>query len=123
MPYIINKELCVGCGSCAYACLFGAPEFVDELTVFDIAAEKCRSCGQCVDVCPVSAISPSADNVVIKKVSIDAEKCIGCSLCARNCPADAISGVIKQPFVVDQSRCIHCGVCKTKCKKDAIIIE
>ncbi len=124
MSFVIDKEKCLGCGACAFICLFNVPEPVNfEKSLYTIDAEKCRSCGQCENICPNNAISSSADNKPIKKVSIDKEKCIGCSLCARNCPTGAPQGKIKEPFEIDQSKCIKCGVCAEKCRKEAIIVE
>jgi Fe-S-cluster-containing hydrogenase component 2 len=48
--------------------------------------ELCTGCGACVEVCPVDAISLSAD-----KAQIDGEKCVDCGVCVGECPTDAIS--------------------------------
>ena len=55
-----------------------------------ILEEKCSSCGLCVDVCPVEAISP------IGVYKINAELCIACGLCQESCPSLAIS--ISEPI-------------------------
>jgi ferredoxin len=47
-------------------------------------SEECISCGACVDVCPVSAISEGEGKYVI-----DAATCIDCGACADTCPVDA----------------------------------
>lgn len=47
--------------------------------------DECISCGQCVEECPVDAISEGEDIYVI-----DAEKCIDCGACAAVCPVEAI---------------------------------
>lgn len=124
MAFIIDENKCLGCGACAFMCLFNIPQAVNsEKSLYTIDAEKCHGCGQCENICPNDAIHPSADHKPIKNVTINAENCVGCSLCARNCPTGAPKGKIKEPFEIDQSKCIQCGVCATKCKKDAIVIE
>lgn len=124
MAYVIDESKCLGCGACAYMCLFKIPQAVNsDKSLYSIDKDKCMGCGQCENICPNSAIHPAEDHKPIKKVYINQENCIGCSLCARACPAGAPKGVIKQPFEIDQSRCIKCGVCATKCKKEAIVVE
>lgn len=46
----------------------------------------CVSCGSCVNVCPMSAIS------VWKGVTavVDKNRCVGCRKCILECPAGAI---------------------------------
>ena len=48
----VNEELCVGCGACVQACLFGAIELEEKARI----TEACRGCGSCVSVCPCEAI-------------------------------------------------------------------
>jgi hypothetical protein len=48
-------------------------------------ADLCLGCGQCVEICPASAI-----NVETKITSIDYNACKGCGECLRVCPAHAI---------------------------------
>ncbi len=51
----------------------------------EINNEKCTGCGQCVDVCPVEAITMNDD-----KAKIDQETCIECGACVSECPNEAI---------------------------------
>ncbi len=51
-----------------------------------VVAEKCDSCGVCVKVCPVGAITASAEG----GVSINPISCIGCGVCVPRCPKGAM---------------------------------
>jgi L-aspartate semialdehyde sulfurtransferase ferredoxin len=59
--------------------------------LIEVEAEKCFSCGSCVALCPVEAISVTQDSTV----QFDKEKCVGstCSICVDACPARAIKSV------------------------------
>lgn len=56
--------------------------------LIEVDSEKCFSCGSCVALCPVGAISVTEDY----SVKFDRSKCLGstCSLCVDACPARAI---------------------------------
>ena len=55
MSIRIDFDACIGCGTCAENCTFGALEFDGEKPVYNV--EKCTSCSLCVDNCPVKALS------------------------------------------------------------------
>jgi Pyruvate/2-oxoacid:ferredoxin oxidoreductase delta subunit len=59
--------------------------------LIEVDEEKCFSCGSCVALCPVEAISIDKDS----SVKFDKEKCVGstCSICVDACPARAITSV------------------------------
>lgn len=54
MPAKVDKEACVGCGTCVDACPEAAIEMDDEFAKVDEA--RCNECGTCVDSCPTQAI-------------------------------------------------------------------
>ena len=54
-----------------------------------INEEKCTSCGGCIDLCPVIAISMIHDTV-----SVNADTCTECGTCIKVCP-------LKAPFITD----------------------
>ena len=54
MAYVIDKEMCIGCGACVASCPVEAISFDDEGKAV-IDPEKCISCGTCGAVCPVGA--------------------------------------------------------------------
>jgi 2-oxoglutarate ferredoxin oxidoreductase subunit delta len=53
----------------------------------------CKGCGLCVEICPVKALSWSADNIGFlghKTPAVDINKCIACKQCQNICPECAI---------------------------------
>lgn len=123
MAFRIDENRCVGCGGCAFTCLFDAISANDDMSLYAIDETKCVECSQCFHVCPNDAISAPQGYRAIKKVTIIPEKCKGCSLCSRVCKAGAPKGVIKEPFEIDQEKCFKCGLCVTKCRFEAIETE
>ncbi len=59
--------------------------------LIEVESEECFSCGTCVSLCPVEAISIDKDGSVV----FNREKCVGstCSACVDACPTRAIKSV------------------------------
>jgi Fe-S-cluster-containing hydrogenase component 2 len=59
--------------------------------LIEVDSEKCISCGACITLCPVEAITMDEDAAVV----FNKEKCLGstCSACVDACPARAIKSV------------------------------
>jgi NAD-dependent dihydropyrimidine dehydrogenase PreA subunit len=55
MAYAIDKEVCVGCGSCAANCPVEAIKATDDNKY--AIGDTCVECGACAANCPVNAIS------------------------------------------------------------------
>jgi len=51
----VDRNKCIGCGTCAAVCPQDAISFEGGKAKID--PEKCVKCGTCADVCPVRAIS------------------------------------------------------------------
>ena len=86
---------CLGLGSCANACPFGAIEIVNNLAL--VHRELCVGCGKCVNVCPRGVISLAAAEADVHVYCNSPEKgalkrklckvgCIGCGKCAKTEP-------------------------------------
>ncbi len=119
---------CVGLGTCAARCPFGAIKIIDRVAVVDY--DQCRGCGVCVSACPKHLITlipydskhwvgcKSVDKGPITKSYCDVG-CISCRLCEKNCPVGAIS---VNDFVasIDNAKCIGCDICVQKCPRKII---
>ena len=66
---LVNRDLCIGCHSCALACPFGVPRYDSEEKM-----QKCRLCVErveaglqpaCVRVCPTGALRFEPTNKVL----------------------------------------------------------
>ena len=53
--------------------------------IMELDEEICNFCGNCVDICPVNAITIGDGSAVVDK-----EWCVGCGLCSTRCPLDAL---------------------------------
>lgn len=54
MAYKINKDECIGCGSCSSTCPVGCIS-QDDSGKYEINENDCIECGSCKNVCPVGA--------------------------------------------------------------------
>jgi len=53
----IDEEICIGCGSCAEVCPFGALVLDEVRRVMTVNEAICKGCGGCSAVCPSKAAS------------------------------------------------------------------
>lgn len=119
---------CLGLGSCADVCEFGAIHIVDGVAVVD--SDKCVACGKCVKTCPKGLITLVPEKNKYWVLCKNNEKgaavnkycstgCIGCKLCEKNCPKEAVK-VEDNHAVIDYKKCVNCGICASKCPKKII---
>lgn len=120
---------CIGHGSCATACAFGAISLVDGVAAVD--PDKCRGCGTCVSACPKGIIKLIPFDAVYWVGCMSEDKgaqtrtyceagCIACRICEKNCPTGAIS-VVGGRAQIDYGKCDACGVCYEKCPRKIIV--
>ncbi len=119
---------CLGGGSCAEICPYGAVKIKDGVSVID--KKLCEACGLCVRNCSKKVIEFIPKKAVVYvacsskckgKEVMGACKvgCIGCGLCAKNCPEGAITMVNNLP-VIDYDKCSGCKTCVAKCPRKTI---
>ncbi len=76
------------------------PWALDTFEPLDIAADRCKGCGLCVDICPKSVLA--LDDSLVNALGYhpvrltDAAACTSCALCARICP-DTVFAVFARP--------------------------
>ena len=119
---------CIGLGTCAAACKFGAIHIINGVSAVDY--EKCTACGACVKSCPKQIIKlipydakhwvgcSSADKGSITK-NYCSVGCIGCKICEKNCQTGAIK-VDGNIASIDYDKCTGCGICESKCPRKII---
>lgn len=123
---------CLGFGTCAKVCPFGAIKMSDE-GIPQVDRDKCRACNKCVLICPkkLFTLIPITHNIFVACNSHDAGKdtkavcpvgCIACKLCEKACPVDAIH-VIDNLAVVDYNKCTSCGECVKVCPMKTIRVR
>ncbi|MFX1326027.1 MAG: 4Fe-4S binding protein, partial [Promethearchaeota archaeon] len=65
---------------------FDKGKFMNAIFESNIEKDLCIACNNCVERCPVNAISIEEDFAIV-----DRNKCLGCGLCHRTCPEEAIT--------------------------------
>lgn len=95
---LIDITKCLDCNACTQACKMAnnVPEGVFRTQIHHFEAgvypqvtvgfmkHACKHCVEpaCVEICPVNALSKTAEGPVV----CDTDKCIGCQMCGKACP-------------------------------------
>jgi carbon-monoxide dehydrogenase iron sulfur subunit len=114
-----KSELCTYCRACESECSrTWFKEDNPEKSCIRITQDHiitCSQCGECINVCPVQAISRDSNGVVRIKKSI----CVGCFMCVGFCPESAMS---MSHDYLEPFKCVACGQCAKKCPGEAIYL-
>ena len=97
---VVDREKCVGCGTCAAECPRGVIALVPKKSKVQVGC------------------SNPLKGPFVKKVC--STGCIGCTLCVKACPKQAIS-MQGNLAVIDPALCVNCGLCVSKCPAKAIV--
>ena len=123
------KYGCLGLGTCAAACGFGAINVVEGVAVVD--QERCAGCMMCVKSCPRKLIIMATQDDDVNVCCSSMEKgailrkvceigCLGCRICEKVCKYGAIH-IHDNLAVIDHEKCTSCGDCAEKCPRRLIV--
>lgn len=122
-----NQDACISCHACETACSktwfkVDDPEksciLISE-TPKEGRTQKitaCTQCGECIQVCPVEALTRDKSGIV----RVNKPICVGCFICAGSCPEYAM--MVHRDHI-EPFKCVSCGQCVKVCPVDALKIE
>jgi ferredoxin len=79
-------------------------KFMNAIFESIIDEENCIGCGNCIERCPVKAIS------LEEIATVNRNLCLGCGLCASICPEEAISLKIRDDLNEPFDRVLEMGM-------------
>jgi len=125
MKYLAKDESkCIQCGNCEEVCSKTYFKINDRAKSCIQINERdknpeinvCDQCGECIDICPVMAISRDKLGVV----RINKKTCVGCFMCVGFCSKLSMR---QHDEYIEPFKCIACGLCAKKCPSEAIFMS
>jgi NAD-dependent dihydropyrimidine dehydrogenase PreA subunit len=130
---VLDPMLVCSCCSCCCEILgilnkFESPAtFTKSHFEATVIPEKCTACKQCVDMCPMGAITMVKRPGTYGKKAPARKKTAKKKVATRKAATKKKTATRKatpKMAVIDYKRCIGCGVCVTKCDKfEAIVLQ
>lgn len=120
-----KPELCIKCRACESTCskTWFKEDNAQKSCIRISEDEKgnavitcCTQCGECIDICPIQAITRDKNGVV----RINKKICVGCFMCVGYCPELAM---FMHEDYLEPFKCVACGQCVKNCPTGAIYIE
>ena len=122
---VTNDELCIGCHLCEDVCSQAWYKDMDankssiritSLGNAEWGMAVCNQCGQCIEVCPTSALYRDKQGIV----RLRKKDCVGCLSCVSFCDIWAMR---THPDQTEPFKCVACGTCVDACPEGALSIQ
>ncbi|MCE1245698.1 MAG: (Fe-S)-binding protein [Firmicutes bacterium] len=123
---VINREQCIGCFSCMFACSRTFHQAVTteksamRVRIYSgtegaFSIRTCKGCADpdCAGACPTQALVPREGG----GVKLIEEKCIHCSKCVKACIIASLQWDRENRVPIP---CRHCGICVKYCPNEVI---
>lgn len=125
MKYLAtDSSKCISCRACEEICSTTYFKSNDrnksciQINEEDGKAEinVCDQCGECIDICPVMAITRDKHGIV----RINKKICVGCFMCVGFCSKLSMR---QHDDYIEPFKCIACNLCSEVCPTGAIYIS
>ncbi len=104
--------ICNCCGCCCEALVtakrFGMLQPVQTTAYIPrVNYDTCNSCGKCVKLCPIDAISKEKLADSSNRINIDENICLGCGVCVRGCPQKSLMLERRNEQIITPANSVH----------------